>query len=221
MKWAYSIRQKIKVALLLAIVCLIIVLKNIYDKHNVDELGTTFSSVYEDRLLVESYIYELSGHLYQKKMMLDNLSEQDEANLLAQFETRNAAISTIISDYEKTKFTEPESICFNDFKNNVATLQILESQYLSLAGNDAKLAETRQQLNKTFTVAANDLHKLSDIQVSEGKLLSDNSKKIVAGSSLLTQLELAILIGLAVMIQVLVIASRPIIPKTHQRPSLN
>ncbi len=221
MKWAYSIRQKIKVALLLAIVCLIIVLKNIYDKHNVDELGTTFSSVYEDRLLVESYIYELSNHLYQKKMMLDNLSEQDETKLHSQFETRNAAISTIISDYEKTKFTESESICFKDFKNNVAALQILESQYLSLAGNEAQLAETRQQLNKTFTLAASDLHRLSDIQVSEGKLLSDNSKKIVAGSSLLTQLELAILIGLAVMIQVLVIASKPIIPKTHQRPSLN
>lgn len=221
MKWAYSIQQKFKAAALLAAICAIVLVTNILDKNSFDELGTSFSSVYEDRLLVESYIYELSDHLYQKKIMLDNCSGMDGRSIREDLGSHNASISGLITEYEKTKLTESESACFKDFKNNVAALSALEMQYLRNAGDEAKLSETRSMIDAKFALASENLHELSGIQVSEGKLLNDQSKKIVAGSSLVTHLEIIVLICIMIILQVLVIASRPVIPKIRQQHSLN
>jgi hypothetical protein len=221
MKWAYSIQQKFKAAALLGLICAVIIVTNLLGRHNIDELGTSFSSVYEDRLLVESYIYELADHLYRKKLMLDNCAGLDAPNLRSEISNHNAAIATLLSDYEKTRLTEQESACFIDFKNNVAALQYLELQYLRNAGDDIQLAETRSRIDDRFALASKNLHQLSGIQISEGKLLNDQSKKIVAGSSLITNLEMVILICIAILLQVLVIASRPVIPRIRQEGSLN
>jgi hypothetical protein len=77
MKWAFTIRQKAKAALILGVVFMLILTKNWLDERNVAKLGISFASVYEDRLVVESYIYQLSDRLYQKKSLLDNCSSQE------------------------------------------------------------------------------------------------------------------------------------------------
>lgn len=67
MKWAYSIQQKLKAALLLAVVCAVVLITNLLGRYHMGELGDSFSSVIKDRLVVESYIYMISDHLHQKK----------------------------------------------------------------------------------------------------------------------------------------------------------
>ena len=221
MKWAYSIQQKIKAASLLAVVCVIVLLKSFYDQYNVDKLGDSFSSVYVDRLLVESYIYKLSEHLYQKKMIVDDLTALNNTNFVMAFQSHHAAIDSIISDYEKTRFTASETICFNDLKEDLAKLKAIEMEYINQTGGSTQFSSLLESMDRAFISASANLHLLSDIQVSEGKIMNDNSKKIVAGSSLLTNLELAILIFIGLMIQVLIMASKPILPRTQERHMMN
>ena len=57
MKWAYSIQQKFKAAALLAIVFVLVLISNLSGRYQMHKLSDSFSSVYEDRLVVESYIY--------------------------------------------------------------------------------------------------------------------------------------------------------------------
>ncbi|MCP6134250.1 MCP four helix bundle domain-containing protein, partial [Klebsiella pneumoniae] len=89
--------------------------------------GKSFNAFYEDRLLAESYIYKLSDHLYQKKIMLDNCSSQEnKANLFGKIKEHNAAIGLIIQDYEKTKLTPAETSGFLSFKHHLRAAENLE-----------------------------------------------------------------------------------------------
>ena len=132
MKWAFNIKRKITMALLLATIFVLIAMKSIIDSRHVAELGSSFSSVYEDRLMVESYIYRLSEHLFRKKIMIDSTSVAAVAHRIRPLvENHNASIRQIIADYEKTKLTADESRYFQAFKSNVSRLAQLEESYLS------------------------------------------------------------------------------------------
>lgn len=221
MKWAFSIQQKFKAAALLAIVCVTILITNLLGRQHIDKLGSSFSSVYEDRLVVESYIYKLSNHLYQKKLLLDNCAGQPDTQVSTHFGIHNTAISDLLVDYEKTRLTDEEEVCFRKFKANVAALQHLERQYFRNASGNPQRSDTRSQIEEQFATASSNLHQLSLIQLKEGKLLADQSQRIVAGSSLLTSFEMAVLIAIAIILQVLVLASKPVISRITQRSSLN
>lgn len=217
MKWTYTIKQKLTVAILLTVVLGSVLLKNIIDSRNVSQLADSFSSVYEDRLVVEGYIYKLSAHLYQKKIMVDNCLRVGDPDLQQKIAAHHFAISALITEYERTKLTDQESVFFSEFKNNIAALQTLEEMYL----NDLVAATIPHALNEKFIDAAANLHQLSLIQLSEGKALRENSLRIAAGSSMLTNIELVIIIGIAAIIQMLIFASDSLRSKFFQRSELN
>lgn len=221
MKWAYSIRRKISVAFLLSAVFLLLFVTNVIDSKNVTQLGSSFSSVYEDRLLVESYIYRMSEHLFRKKIMLDTCSTNASATrvrpLVHQF---NESISKIIAEYEKTRLTGDETLYFNKFKENVANLVELEERHLMSVARADKSVAARSMMNTQFNEASHNLDQLSAIQISEGKILNEDSKKIVAGSWLVTRFEIAILIAIGLIILVLVFESTTVFTNSH-KPSLN
>lgn len=217
MKWIYRIQQKAQVAFLLAIILMGILVKNVMERNNVSELGDSFSSVYEDRLLVESYIYRLSDHLYQKKLIFDNCEVNGNAIAYRnEIEKHNTDISNLIHEYEKTKFTEKETTFFQSFKSSIRKITFLETQYL-MSGSDGNNSE----LDDEFKIAAADLQHLSNIQIAEGKILSDQSKKIVAGSTILTQFELGMIIIIGLIIQALIFTSQSLTPKVAQNHNLN
>lgn len=222
MKWAYNIRRKIKTALLLAAIFILLFLKNSMDSKNVAELGASFSSVYEDRLLVEGYIYRMSDNLFRKKIMIDSVASAEDARLIRPTITLyNDTIRSIIEAYEKTKLTETEDIYFNDFKENVSQLISLENSYFEHASKEVETGEVKALLDAQFNDAFGNLHLLSGIQLAEGKLLNDYSKKIVAGSEILTKFEIGILIAVGLMIMVLVFESTSVFSKPVRDQSLN
>lgn len=219
MKWIYVIQQKAQVAFLLAIILLGVFFKNVLDRNNVSELGDSFSSVYEDRLLVESYIYKLSDHLYQKQLLIDQCSQQNDVNqLTAKMARHNLAIRALIHEYEKTKLTTEESKFFDAFKNNINELLTLENQYLKMEWN---MEAPNTSLDQQFLTATQNLGQLSSIQIAEGKSMADQSKRIVAGSSILTQFELAMIMVIGLIIQALIFASSSLTPNIIQKHQLN
>jgi oligoribonuclease (3'-5' exoribonuclease) len=215
MKWLYTFKHRVKAAFLLAIIVLLVSTKNIWDKSNVVELGNSFSSVYEDRLLVESYIYALSDHLYRKQIGMETC---DESATRDNTQARNNAIASILTDYEKTKFTAEEHLHFTQLKLHIHEMINIEAQ----SAGDAGLPDpAKKELDTQFTAAINDLHHLSAIQVLEGKVLNDNSRKIMAGSALLTRFELVVLICIGLLIQAMIFTSNSFTPKMPQRSDLN
>lgn len=221
MKWAYSIQQKFKAAGLLAIVFVIVLITHLLGKYHMNELSDSFSSVYKDRLVAERYIFMISDHLYQKKLVFDNCSELTGSDFRSKIGTHNEAISGLLLFYEKTFLTEEEAACLEDFKANVAALQGLEFQYMQSPTDEAQHTSTRSLFNEHFALASANLRQLSQIQVKEGKALNDQSQRIVNGSSLLTNFEMVILFCIAIILQVIVMASKPAIPRTWPQSNLN
>lgn len=221
MNWAFSIQQKLKAAALLGLVCALVLLTNLMGRQHIDELGSSFTSVYKDRLVVEGYIYELSGHLYQKKLLLDNHKGFTAAQLGLNFYSHNTAISRLLADYEKTRLTKEETVCLRNFKTDVAALQELERNYLRVIDEQHAESVTHAQIDERFAAASENLEHLSRIQLSEGKLLNDQSQRIVYGSTLLTTFEMVVLIAIGVLLQALVMAGKPVVSGVKQQGHLN
>lgn len=222
MKWAFAIRRKISAALLLAAIFVLVFVKSMVDSQHVSELGTSFSSVYEDRLVVEGYIYKLSEHLFRKKIMVDTMEAAQAVNEVRPLvSVHNAAIDDIIKDYAQTYLTEEEAKYFRYFKNSVAILKGLEGAYFQQIASGGNVDSIALQLDKEFNRASGNLSQLSNIQIAVGKRLNEQSQKIVASTELLEQFEMGILIAIGLMIIVLVFESGSVFTKASGTERLN
>lgn len=221
MKWMYGIPQKKRVALWATLVMVIFFAINWIDKNNATTLDSTFDSVYEDRLLVESYIFLLSEHLYQKKITISMCGNYIEQSVLdVKIKTHNKSIHDLVVAFGKTKLTSEESSYFGRLKTGLKEIEALETEFI-LAKNEESRMPVMASMQERFDTAIGDLNQLSKIQIAEGKMLKDQSKKILAGTTLLTQFELVIIIGIGILIQILIFASRSSVPKKPQHHRLN
>lgn len=221
MKWAYSIEQKMKAAMALTVIFVFLFIKNVSDKRHFNELGDSFSAVYEDRLLAESYIYEMSNHLSRKKLLVDDCNTKADLNQIKdKITAHNSSIQTLIDAYDKTKLTPTEEVLFKDFKKKIANSLALEQTHIHQS--DFSNAENAKQiLDEAFYGVLNTLNHLSNIQITEGAKLNKTSQKIVLGSTSDNQFELTLLIVLGTVILTLIFTSSSTMPKIPQDPSLN
>lgn|SRR5690554_422080 len=220
MKWTYSIQQKTTAAVLLAAIFAVIFIVNRLENNKINELGKSMNSVYEDRLMVENYIFRLSGLLYEKKILLDQCVgiEQGE-EYFRYLRDQNTAIALLVEDYDRTQLTEQEATLFNDFKNQLLVIQNQESRFLnSDDGNNEVLASS---LNASFQNANVLLMGLSNVQINVGKSVNERSKELVAGSTILTRFELGVLVIIGILIHALVFTSRSVMKKAIGQPNLN
>ncbi len=192
MKWTYNIPKKTKTALLLLGVLVLVLANNLRDRSNSKQLKTAFESIYEDRLMVESYILRLSEQLHQIQELLEkpivsqteklqgNLSEIERINLL----------------YLNTELTEAEETHFEHFEK--LTWELDE------AVRDGKT----ENLNAKIEDALGDLRLLSEIQISEGQSLMTQSRQLFQASSISSQFEICLVIILGLMVQGILFASK-------------
>ncbi len=222
MKWAYSLQQKLKIAVLLTVIFGLLFVKNLLDKQSFTELGEAFSTVYEDRLLAESYIYKFYHHLSDKKIVIDGCVAYEDVNQIKwQLSRHNEAINALIHEFEKTKLTPAEEVIFHKFKSHVAEDLRLERRFFYQNDGVTDIVNAKKVLNKSFYVMSNDLNLLSNIQISEGEKLTNSSRKIVLGSASQNRFELSLLIVLGLVVHVLIFFFFFTFPKTPQNPSLN
>lgn len=221
MKWSIGTKQKIKTAWLFAFVFILILMKNLLDKKNVSDLGDTFAAVYEDRLLAESYLFKISDQLYRKKILLEKAYKNSTKLGPEIVEEAEKKILALVADFEKTKFTKAESRVFKTMKENIAELHEYEdrlSRESSMGIHDVGL---KNIVDDHFYQTVQSLHNLSEIQLDEGKDLNEDSRKIIAGNTILTNFEFGLLILVGILVQALIFASKAIFPKTLQNHHMN
>jgi len=220
MKWTYFIAGKIKVAIALGVVLLLVLATNMMDKSHFLELQDSFASVYKDRLVVESYIYKLASQVHKKKLLFDYYEQVDVSEFIEKNQMLNDSIADLIYSYEKTKLTTAESHLFSDLKKQVTELEQEEIKFIN-----SNSADDPEMLKKSIAMyhkkIAIDLDQLSDVQLSEARNIIDNSKRLIASSNVASQLEICVLILIGFIIQGLIFASKSITSKIPQNKSLN
>lgn len=203
--------NKVKATIVLTFMLLVIFGKNLLDRKNFNELEQSFSSVYEDRLLVESYIFTISENLFRIKLLVNHCWEEtDYSHVIEDIKDYEQKILHTVSTFENTNLTDSEDDFLSDFR------EIIESN-LRIANYDLLYSELKginyEQVhiyNEYIERAIGDLEKLSNIQLEEGHRLAINSEKIVTRSRIWAQFEIAALMILLLIIYQLIYSSKNI-----------
>jgi len=192
MKWTYSIPKKTGTALLLLTVLVLVLANNLRDRSNSERLKTAFESIYEDRLMVESYILRLSEELHQIQEILENPVVRQTENL----QRKLSEIEQINLLYLNTELTKAEEMHFEHFEKL--------TWELDRALQDGKIEGANSKIEEALT----DLRLLSEIQISEGQSLLTQSQQLFKSSSISSQFEICLVIILGLMVQGILFASK-------------
>jgi len=204
-----KVGSKLKAAIILTFLILLIFGKNILERRSFNELGDTFVSVYEDRLVVESYIFSISEKLFRIKLLVNHCQfESDYSHALDEITAYEDEILHVVDDFEKTSLTTIEKGFLSDFKTIISD-KLRISDYGLLYSEDKGINEAKvKEYNAYIEKALIDLEKLSQIQIEEGKRLAQNSEKVVNKSKIWAQFEVAALIILLVVFYLLIYTKR-------------
>lgn len=206
-----SKNRKLKIALILTFLIFLIFGKNLLERKNFNELGDSFISFYEDRLVVESYIFSISEKLFRIKLLVNHCDfETDYSHVIEDIIAYENGIMRLVKDFESTKLTTKEEGFLNDFKDIIENnLRIAE--YEQLYSEESGVNEENvKRYNAYIERAINDLNKLSQIQLEEGRVLAMNSDRVVNRSKIWAQFEVAALVILLVIVYLLIFTSRRI-----------
>ncbi|WP_439506385.1 MCP four helix bundle domain-containing protein [Sediminibacterium sp.] len=200
MKWTYGFQNKLTASIVLGLVFLLILFTTFSNNRNFSSLNESFETIYEDRLIAESFLFKLSSLIHQKQEM--QLNGERSKNIQQQLKL-DQEIQVLLSKYSRTKLTSKEENLFN-------ALQVELNKMLS--GN---------QLLASVVKIENYLHLLSEIQVTEGARIKEETKVVFLGNDLSSKFQFAMLIILAVIIQAIVFASKTINLSSVQQQQLN
>lgn len=187
--------DKVKWVLGILMVFILIITTNLLDRNNFVRVKDSVVSIYEDRLIANDLIFEIASSIKQKEIAIVT-SNADFFNVTNESENKNIEFS--IERYEKTKLTPEERTVFDEFKTNIDKLKIKESQFVQNGMED------KSNLLKLLFEIDENLHDLNKIQLNEGRRQMSISQKAIDTVELFTQIEIYLLVFLAIVVQVIV-----------------
>ncbi len=222
MKWTFIIRQKMKLALLLGSIIVLIGVTNILERRNVERLNQSVSSIYFDRLIPATDIFYLRENLYQKKFLMELALDPDQplsiTDLPGHFRVYNDSIDNLISKFEKTYLVDREAHHLAAFKEMVRHYNDTEASILETLSSDSREEGRKiyeQRGKERFISTLHNLESLLKIQSSVGHDLMDRSRGLFSSSSLLLTLQITMAIIIGIMIQGLVLSARTMDTKSQ------
>ena len=187
--------NKIKWILGILMVFVLIVTTNLIDRNNFIRVKDSVVSIYEDRLVAKNLILDISNSIHKKEMavaLTDSTFFENSNN------GENKNIQNLISKFETTKLTKEESKTFSDLKENLNQLNKTESDFVK------SIYTSKDDMFKQISKIKKNLEDLSKIQLLEGSKQMSISKKAIDSVELFTQIEIYLLIFLAIVIQIIV-----------------
>jgi hypothetical protein len=216
MRWGQNVSRKVKAALLLCGVLLAVLANNLWERSSFQELDRSVSSIYDDRLLPETYIFKLTDHMYRKRLLWSEASRPGRAEAVrTELAARDAAIGMLVKEFEATYLVAEESQALRGFAERWAACRELERQWCAAPSGELEVAMTGE-----FDKALHQLGLLSEIQEHVGKDLKTGSKSLLASASAFSELEISLLVILCLMIQMLLSGKALTPPEPgHSHPS--
>lgn len=203
MKWPYQIRGKLKISLLLTGLICMILINNLRERSQSRELREVFESLYQDRLIAESYILQLSDELRSIQHILESNPDKNENQLNSHWQK----MEQINLNYLETQLTPEEKAHFDAFEK--------------ITWNMSLGIKERKNVNPQIEAAFGELKILSQIQVKEAEALVSKTGRIFSSDAAHAQLEIALLIIAALIVQVILFASKTLISAPKAPSQLN
>mgnify|MGYP002630755495 CR=1 FL=1 len=201
----YSALKKRKITGFLIIGVLLVLLygKNLLERQSFRAVSGTLSNVYEDRLLVESYIFQISEKLFKIQRLVDHCTiNYDYSKAVVEISMEEQAILKIVGAFESTQLTEQEALLLADFKRIIEKDLSIKSYQLLYSDSSGVNEEQVKVYDQKIARAQQDLVKLSSIQLEEGEKLVSKAKTLINRSQIWAQFELALLFILVLVIYV-------------------
>ena len=199
-------KKKLKAMLVIGILLALIYSKNLIERQSFKEMGRAFSEVYEDRLVVNGYIFTISESLFEIQELVDHCDiDNDYSQAIEQIKIKEEKILSIIADFEQSNLTEEENLVLADFKSiiendlSIGSYEMLYSDSTGVNVEQVKLYDAR------ISKAHDDLDQLTKIQVSEGEKVTRQTKRLLNRSQIWAQFEVALLLILILVLYLLVI----------------
>ena len=196
-------KRKISGFLIIGVLVVLLYGKNLLERQSFRTVSSTLSDVYEDRLLVESYIFQISEKLFTIQKLVDHCTINfDYSKAVLEISKEEQEILKLVSAFEATQLTEQEATLLTDFKRIIEKdLSIKSYQLLyndSSGVNEAQVKVYDQKIAR----AQQDLEKLSAIQLEEGGKLVSKAKTLINRSQIWAQFEVALLLIFVLVIYI-------------------
>ncbi|PYF68982.1 MCP four helix bundle domain-containing protein [Pedobacter nutrimenti] len=216
MKFAYSVKQKMTIALLLFCIMGCSILIRVLEDKSIKKMNNAFLSMYKDRLIPATDLFFLAENIYEKRFLLEETLNQpglDKARISQtsnRLENHDRNIDSLIRKYEQTLLVKPEKKYLTDLKSKLQAHRLIEQNILVMSSKHSaqegkKMFET---LGKTsFQTATQKLSELTRIQTEVGEELIGNSKFMVSGSQIYSALQVALAIVIGILIVGIVFTS--------------
>ena len=196
-------KRKISAFLIIGLLLVMLYGKNLLERQSFQTVSSTLSDVYQDRLLVESYIFQISEKLFSIQKLVDHCNLNfDYSKVVLEISKEEQEILKLVSAFEATQLTEQEAALLADFKRiiekdlSIKSYQLLYSD--SSGVNEAQVKVYDQKIAR----AQQDLEKLSAIQLEEGEKLVSKAKTLINRSQIWAQFELALLLIFIVVVYI-------------------
>lgn len=207
MKWTYSIKNKLLASVVLLALCLLVLLSNYLDRMHTQNVKSSISTMYEDRLIAEDYILKMTSTIYQIREILNaDLNNTSKSNAVKKLiENFNYTYNA----YSKTKLTKLEKATTVELTNYFKKMEqkVISQNFKPTDYTDKALLS---------------LTKLSNIQLDESKSIMKKVESQYATIKSSSQFAFAIIIIILFVLQIMVFSGESILPiiKTKD-PRLN
>ncbi|MEP1086092.1 MCP four helix bundle domain-containing protein [Algoriphagus sp.] len=205
-------KRKITALAIIGLLVLFMFGTNLTERQAFKNISSTFTEVYNDRLVVEGYIFRISENLFRIQKLVDHCdSNYDYSRVVDEIAAHEQSILEIVNNFEKTNLTTSEEQYLKDFRSIIENdLQIKNYSLLYSDSSGVNLSQV-QLYDKKISKAQEDLDNLSKIQMEEGEKLINKANIIINRTQIWSQFEVALLIILSLTLYLLLFRNKMIL----------
>ena len=201
-------KKKIQAIAVISVLLLLIYGKNLTERQAFKSISKTFTDVYNDRLVVEGYIFQISDRLFSIQKLIDHCNlDYDYSRVINEIDGHEKGIMDLIVDFEKTNLTVEESDYLTDFKRIIENDLSIKNYDLLYTDSSGVNTQQVKLYDQKIALAKKDLENLSKIQMDEGQKLISKAKVQINRSQIWAQFEVALLIILIIVIYIFLFKS--------------
>jgi hypothetical protein len=193
-------KRKVRAFIVIGILLLMLYGKNLLERQSFRSISSTFTEVYNDRLVVEGYIFKISEKLFKIQKLVDHCDlDYDYSKVVNEISDHEKEIMNLVGEFEATNLTEQEATYLTDFKKIIQTDLNIKSYNLLFTDSSGVNKEQVKIYDQKIGRAQQDLDNLSKIQLEEGEKLISKAKVLINRSQIWAQFEVALLIILVLV----------------------
>ncbi len=185
-----SFVQRFQAALALLVVFLLIFATNRLDARHFEAVQETINTVYDDRVVAQDYIYQLSNLYHRKALRIATGEDDSVAN-------ENAEIAELLAKFAQTKLTPQEHEYFERLKQDHKAL-LKQEEGVPSQERDAAIAKILISVEKG-------LNDLASVQIQESRRQTELAQTFFNASNLHSRIEIGFLVVIGLLMQVLVL----------------